>query len=249
MVKKGPGGKKKPLLQVDLGRFGGKHTFNTLEALETWLRDEQEAWQWVHSQLPSPSLLRQINQQKARISQSLQQAKIDKNQIANIPDALKSGYVDGSLIHSSTPAGKFILSRPEVKSRGVVAGAAFAYLRRADLSLNSAPMYQGVIEAALFEHGLASTAQAHREALDELFERAQGTLMAFDEARTDLQKKAHVNIRRTESQVIRHEEQHSDLMDEHQSRMNDTIAESKRKLGDLERTYDEKLALHAAVRF
>lgn len=251
--------KTEPLLEVDLGKHGGKHVFHSHDEAAVWLQRERDAWNWVPQALekvrpPNPELQEMWSryaQSWRPIDKAITRAREHPDEPAHLNEIrgpITAAYVQERLIHSSTPAAKFVLSHR--KTDATEALAAMAHLMRVPLLLDRPDLVEGALVAVLYKKGINPAApQASREALDELHTEMQTLSNDHRREYDAVVKKSTKFDEQAETQLTKYELAHDKLLAERETEYDTAFEAAEQRLRKVEVTYDEKLALRAPVRY
>lgn len=255
-----------PFLKIDLGENGGPFTFNTIADLDAWIAAEVtflRKFQWNQIQNVYDrninNVLNSINNNIAEIKRNPNQNQINHLR-STIKNQIESLYKNNVSIHSNSTKGKFLQS--QVTMNATIATFTFTSMTSwgmgAPFPMTFYPV-AGYVETILFQKGISDDrVKAVRESLDEIEKNSRAVLDEFiashkfiednfstqksevakwfQDSKTDYETVKSQRIEEWEASTKKYEEE-----------AEASIAEAKKKLDEVEKTYDEKMSLKAPV--
>jgi len=244
-------------LTFDLGINGGSWTFSTLEEFEAWIDSERKAWSWLEENqrlgggfAPAwnqiSSLWNEPRERILRVRQSKEGSPERTRWTGELASWVKDVYARQRLIHSSTARAQYVDELR--KNNPSLAVHALNYYLGSALN-NPAIIIEGITLAILRDYGIHDTALTEKHAVEMLrllmqaeTAKAHKDFSNFSEKTQALQEMAAANI--TENQT-----QFQGAQAANQKTFDAMMEKSRADLANFEKTYDAKLALHAAVKY
>lgn len=247
--------------EFNLGKAGIKK-FNSIEEAKQWCEIERSHWNWLQEsnfQRQNTEIIQEINSAINRfltqILHTLNNAAnsnvTDLNQLRNysnnINSHIKQYFRSNGFIFSDTPEAKFIESLQQDNQKLA------AYTAGAFLGINLKPNIRESIEGYFLYHSFSygikdrmkneiASFQKHHDDFNNLLANSK---TRFEEASDEY---SHLQ----EQQAIFLNEQKKifeDFNKKSESDFQSLLEKSENELKNIERTYDEKLALQASVRY
>lgn len=242
---------------VSFGILGQK-SFASLDEFRQWYTAEREFWKWLNEvRRPAPSCSQQAEEiiqrfytlverfiQETRVITDAQQFQVKvKGLVSQIEPVLQRNPV----IFSNSPQAQFLA---EIRQENpCVAAAAAGALMGAQPLVSTPDTMEGHVIAIAYKHGLRDVTKSQRAALNELNNKWQNLLDegkgAFDASAKRLEELGNQFVRQLETQQNSFDE----LAASTKARLQQVADESEVRLKNIEKTYDEKLALQAAVQY
>jgi len=174
-------------VDVDLGAYGGKQTFTSVNDFENWLALENTFWLWHQDSLQrEPQANNVVSQFRQRISH-LQTLLAQLKASSNIDDftrkkdqlisQLNIFYKQNQLIHSSIPIAQFIKSL--IPTNPVKAAYILRFLmERRNVPVQDINSFEAAIDVLMFEAGVNTmTSKSEKHALMKLHESKKRVLI------------------------------------------------------------------------
>jgi len=252
-------------IEVSLGRNGGTIVFESVEEMEVWVRKEEAAWSWLsrEPQTTSKNLVwGKFNNVFANVLYQIDQAKGAKKRMvgANQTPDLKTYYESIKsyfsqcyghqlCLYSGTPLAKFI-NQLRTESGESVAAAAMAFSMRCNnLQYNLHDEFKGALSGFAFESGLQERKSSESQALEEMRVEWEKKFQAFRDtliAETSTHKKLNADGGQL---ITKQDVAHRELLAKQEAALNELTAKAKRDWADLNKTYDDALAVRSPVNY
>ena len=239
-------------------RFGkaGERKFSSIQELQKWRDGEREFWEWLSKVRRrqfdiAQQLLEKLSPLFAPVDQMLSQAKnaqpgpqleaVEKQIASHIESYLNREFV----VLSDATEGKFITNLRQ--DNPWVAAYAAGALMGIPINPAAPESVEGHFLAIAYRHGYLDRTSSERESLQalqadwrELLNESTATFEATSKQYGELSKQyiEQLGIQKTEFEKFK-----NTIQDE----FNALVEKSGKELKDIEKTYDEKLALQAAV--
>ena len=237
--------RKNTILNLDFGAYNGKHRFKDLEELKAWHNEQKSFYEWIGQHTSGnrniPTLWAHLSQKWNNIDQHIDQAirhaeseQLDSH-LSNLSNNITKIYVGNELLVSTTPKAQFV---DDFKNEDPMA-AAHALLYYLGLQiLPEKKTWEGVFNALLFDKGIKYNIKNEKKEL------------------SGLKSKWHDEFKQLHSQFIEQSEKNeniysklSDKLADQQHEFDKFVSDSKGILENVEKTYDEKLALQSSVTY
>ncbi|HEY1718749.1 MAG TPA: DUF6161 domain-containing protein [Verrucomicrobiae bacterium] len=235
-------------IEVTLGSEAGQKVFATFQELEDWLGKERTFWTWFTS--PPWTNAKQVMQQSwldeffRNVQASLNQIKnpnADPNQlpsgIAGIKSQFSQFYGQRLGIYSGSPKGLFLEQLRNDEGDAIAAGAVVFFAKRT-ANLNESDNFNGALAGYCFNVGISSRKPSEIQSLETLRVEWEQKFQTF---RTSL-------ISETET----HKQLNTDganQLQKQDTEFKELVANSKKHWTDLNKTYDDLLALRSPVTY
>jgi len=251
------------LLQVDLGKNGGRFAFRNVAELDAWITKEQDFWSWL-SQVNigdnAPSNLWQrfagpVHQIKNVIAEAARNDSSPNRQqfLNNIGASIQSAYSTGVWpLHSSTPTARFV---NDLRATDQISAAyAMCFLCGLQVNTGNPSVFQGVLQAAFYKAGVPwreveKSSQPYKTALEDLARNWAGVL---ESQRVDLETKISAVEKLLEDGGSAHAARATQFeaqLSEHSTSLKQALEVAEANLESIANTYDQKLALQAPVKY
>ena len=227
-----------------------KKEFTNTDELQEFVQLQRDSWSWLHEIGSGDRSLNQFRnsyyEYLNRIDNLLNQYEQLKDQ-ENQQDSIKRELLDqtqratdeGFLLNESSQA-RFVVELKE-KTKPLVAAYALMFLAEQDIrpDINAiVPAVEGVYWALQFLQGNTDTVKVQQAALESM---KRNWDVKFGKHYDDLKSQNDQFIKETAELKSKHD----DLIRSFETE----VEESKERLKDIERTYDEKLALQSSVKY
>lgn len=242
-------------LELDIG----VKEFLSIEELQEWVNHETSFFAWMEAAVKKDgnsahawnvtkvwlNFINQYIRQYAQLSNNPMQLE---RQTANLHNQIRQHLQKGHLITSTNPDAIFgkNLSGEEDE---VVASYAIAQLLEINTNQNSSKALKGAFLALQYRQGSVATVASQVEALEALNLEWRER---FDEQYSGIRLQNNDLIKEVESiknQFSRLQDEISIQKEEQETALNSMLTESNEKLSDIEKTYDQKLALQSSVQY
>lgn len=236
-----------------------ERVFDSIDELHSWVREEQSKISWLQAVSRNDGSLQQVwnhfDQWMSAIDQAVQSFKQhngNEQQQQNILRQLINQFSQfnrkATLKTSCSPDVEFANHLRESAS-DIEAGYALAYLFGTNFNLSSPASMSGAFKAFHYQKGETSTVEAQQEALESVkrswSQRFGNQLSKLKTENENLSKEKESLT--SEIQVLR--EELSGIRTAQKSEFSELVDASKNALADVERTYDQKLALQSSVSY
>ncbi len=245
-------------IELDLRPNGPHQKFNSTEKFQKWLDQEIEFWNWSESLRSKDGTAHQklngylskLNNLKG-IFQNLKSVPPAQfiNQMAQLQNELAEYYRKIALIHSSDPRAKFIKSLSDKDP--VFAAYILNYFveRRVDRIEVNIGSFEGACAALLFKWGVNGREKGESEALEELRRTWQDNLKVSKENLSAQSEQMQKIVLDTEEKKENQHHRFDELLNKLNWSSDDLIAKTKKKFEEIEKLFQEKLALHSAISY
>lgn len=247
------------VLEIDLAEQGDRLVFGSFEELRQWNTSERSKWIWVNeagrpmtdwlvsSRDEFYNHIDQLAQQWQRVTQSPQEIINVHGRIRQIfQQFLKE---NPRLMVSTSPAASFIFSLREKRGDKIAAGA-YATVLGSQINTGGqirADFFEGIVEAFLFKREVDWTGKANQHVINRLKAHYESEIHKQDERFRQLEEK-NASLNNLFEAALKEK---ADLLQKlHQDQAADYAALTKKHVDNLtaiEKTYDQKLALHKTV--
>lgn len=240
--------KRKPIIEIDLDDNGGKIAFRSLEDIEAWVQQEEQAWAWLGEAVRQDGNLNavhvKLSQAWQQIRQGINQARphVDTENFAAQLNAVEQeiiahyGNIPIQSVHSSSPKAEFVLKAKETDP--ILAAYILAFFINVPLVQSITKSLEGALEAFLFEKGVRKNVDAEKRALTKLRKDWQESLIAHETEIGENQKQFDVK-----------KEEIENLHQTQKANFDQMVTDGKTELEEIAKTYDQKLALQAPVQY
>ena len=264
-------------IDVDLGDNGGKRLYRSIEEVEAWFKAENAFWDWLRQTDWNRHVNQRFNQHFRQFNVALNSAKqgsdLQVNTLGRISAAIsdirkqggattdKAVKLSALLKDTYSPAGnappKAIHSQhasaaliEEFRRESPVIGAsALAYLLRQRTEMTSSDDITAICRVVLYEHGLLNAATSEKTALEGLFSEWTAELSTAKKAFAASQTELSQHQTDEHNRAAQRKGDFDKFMEEAGAGVKQLVETSKKDLADIERTYNEKLALQASVTY
>ncbi len=248
--------KREKLIDLELDANGGRVALYSPEEVEAWIAKEQEFWRWfesyqnrdgyfptVWSRVWSPlsnmssiaSALRQNSWGNADQKQQLSQTILQTYKSTDF------------VLHSTSTKAQFV---DELRQSDPLAAAyALAVLINSAIQPTSAPAFRGVVETTLFERGIKGNAKPEKKALEDALIAFQNQSAKRSEEADKLNNTLIQSLETVSASTQLNQEEFAKLLATSQNAIDAMLSGTKTELENITKTYDEKLALQAPVRY
>ena len=241
-------------IEVVVGERGGKQTFQTLDALETWIDREIEFWSWLPDRIDSfesigRSVKRKLSDLKERVGRirNPRNRKAKEREIDNLRSNFKAAYMTGPLINSRSTKARNIQN--ERDGNDAQAYGLYCFYMHSQAYTDQAYAFQGAVRGEFIKRGLRSTLDEERASLAMVQEEVtewssafiagnRGKLRELEQA----QEMAAASFSSLQSQI---EEQISANEQDFEQIKTDFEA----RIEELEDLYQKSMALKAPVKY
>lgn len=248
-------GNKNIQLEFDLGENGGKWNFSTLEELSEWLAQQRGAWSWLAEAVQKESDLERIRQtQDSEWYRIIEYSKRFQNysveQKLRGIDELRSQIVQAhqgwKVINRFSTRAKHIetLRKKDVVS----AGYALAFYLRIHGN-GSAKEQRGTFLALAQEYGLYDAANAEKAQLAEMTHSWQAFRESSKKDFSEENQQRKILRAEIDLATAAQKTQFEQLVESSKAQFKGALKEAKDNLNVLQKTYDDKMALQAAVTY
>ncbi len=241
--------------EFNLGQAGTK-SFSTIQEAKEWFINEKDQWKWLYPNNARPEpILGDINQ---RIDRVLNVVMGKLREAANTSDAVQqktfikqvNNHLEANLqkgfIFSNTPEMEYINQlRQENEILAAYTAAPFF-----GISKHVPPeVFEGMFNCLSFKHGLIDRSESERDALNTL--RLEWNDLLNDGKKEFLEASKNRKSFEDEyrSLLNQQKEDFEEFAGQSKESFDKLVNESEGKLEDIERTYDQKLALQSSVQY
>ena len=232
---------------VTLDFSGTEIEFSTLEELEAFAQKERAEWAWLEKVTGRYLYLGPVFGSFIElymyfdhfVHESRQYQNNEKklnNLVNNLRNQVNMANSKGFRLTQS-PEAQFVFTLRDNKSP-VIAAYALAILNNINIKLDTPVAYEGAFWAMQYKQGSQQTIEAHQKALES---------MKNDWA--DIFSKQHKELNGLKKQSNTLVEEFDNTKNKQQNEFAEILQETRSKLADIERTYDEKLALQSSVQY
>ena len=232
--------------------------FNDLDELQKFMESERDAWFWLEKVYQLDKALRRAPElfggYLGEVSQFIgEYRKHPSNQryieerLSDLKNKTQTAVDQGFILSDSTEA-QFIF-KIEGSRGGQIATYSLAFLKNIKADFNTAPAIEGAYWAMQYKQGSTETIEAHQKALELI---KHSWVVKFGKKHKELQEKNDELISEIEglrnkfnSLISEIEAQNAEQKESFETEFKKT----REKLADIERTYDEKLALQSSVEY
>ena len=232
--------------------------FNDLGELQEFVESERDAWLWLEKVYLLDKALEKVrepfNRYIGEVSEFIGEYQKHQNNQKYIDESLsvlknKTQFaVHQGLILSASTEAQFIFKLKDSRG-GQIAAYSLAFLRNIKVDFSTALAIEGAYWAMQYKQGSTETVEAHQKALELM---KHSWVVKFGKKHKELQEKNDEFISEIEglrnkfdSLILEAEAQKAEQKESFEAEFKKT----QKKLADLERTYDEKLALRAPVEY
>ena len=250
-------------IEVSLGK-DSKKVFQTLQEIEAWLAAERGFWAWMQNAPWTPLKNSVTTRYEAffnNVHSQLHQAKIIKQEAENAKqqpelapylDRIKNFFLqhfDQQLnTFSGSSFAKYVVQLK--KDEGdTVAFAALAYSNHSPIKLDEYEYFRGALLSFSFEMGLAKRKSSEAQALEEMRTEWESKFQSFREtliAETDTHKKLNID---GEQLISKQTSALKELLTNQEAASVELVAKAKSDWADLNKTYDDALAVRSPVNY
>jgi len=237
---------KAPLVSAERKLGSGTKEFYSAPRLMAWIEKEKEFWDWflkIRNHFSNQSINNLANQYR----QTLSELESTVNLIIQDPDrpheSQRAGHLNGvfskylqTCFDSGTPQGRFISGLADIDP--VVASWALAFFHDIPMPSGDARAFEGFLRASLFKLGIKERAQGERRALKQV--------LAGMEDDRNYYHSEHIDLLALSERKTDNAEKVLGMLQENQ---NDLFAKARKRIVELEETYDKKLALRKPVQY
>jgi hypothetical protein len=126
---------------------------------------------------------------------------------------------------------------------------ALAYLLGQRTAMTSSSVVAAICRVVLYEHGLLNVATSEKTAMDGLFSECAEELHTAKKVFAASQAKLSQHLTDEQNKAAQRKDDFDRFMENSRAGVTQLVETSKKELGDIERTYNEKLALQASVNY
>lgn len=252
-------------IEVSLGKSGRTIVFESVEEIEIWVRKEEAAWSWLYNPPQTnlkniicgkfnnffPNVLLQINQAKDAKKKAVAANQMPdlKTYYESIKSYFSQCYGQQLCPSSGTPLAKFIIQLRSESGDSVAAAAMAFSMRCNNLHYNLHDEFKGALIGFAFESGLQERKSSESQALEEMRLEWEKKFQIFRDALT-AETETHKKLNADGGQLIsKQDTAHKELLTKHETALNDLIAKAKKDWADLNKTYDDALAVRSPVNY
>jgi hypothetical protein len=248
-----------PIFEIDLAEKGGLLVFKTFAELRQWNNDENSQWGWLN-EAGRPMTDAYVNarsdffNQLNSYAQQWQQYSANLQEVAQIHGRIRQTFnqhvlANYRLIVSTNPAASFIFDLRSKRGDKIAAGG-YAALLGGQINTSGytqAEFFEGIVEGFLFKREIDWSGQANQQVIDRLRAQYDGEIKRQNERFQQLEEKNSALNISFEAAL----KEKTDLLQKlHQDQTADYATLTKKHVDNLtaiEKTYDQKLALHKTV--
>jgi hypothetical protein len=243
---------------IDL-REAGLREFSSIQELAQWCEREQGYWKWLdapqakdpEAQHATSQIRAHIQRFYARISQAIGLAKATHDgptlavRFKEIKSAVEGQMADKKMVFSERPEAKFLDGLRQTNPRLVV--YATATLLDVPYNAQSRGALEGSFLALAYRHGLVDRTESERSSLEALHAEWSGLLAESKTTSEDASREYDILRKQGADQLTSQKDTWSQFKQSSEADFAALLKTSGEKLQNIERTYDEKLALQSAV--
>jgi Family of unknown function (DUF6161) len=252
--------KPEPIIDIDLGDNGGRIVFRSIKDAYEWVNRETEFWSWMTLHLSSniqvlPAIISHYTSRIANIQQAITALQEPTNpnyqsQINQISNLFTTYYGGKEILHSTSIGARFVADlKLHLPLEAIAANGYLVNFPSLFSNTLTPTLFRGVFEASLFEKGIKSNVKHERKALEELKSEFQNTIENFT---TDIYKLQNDHENAVEAQAklkATQASQFAEIISNSEEKLINKLSETDTELQNITKTYDEKLALEAPVRY
>jgi Family of unknown function (DUF6161) len=248
--------KREKLIDLDLDANGGRVALYSSEEVEAWIAKEQEFWRWFEGYQNREGNLAAVWSRvwsplsnMANIAYALRQnGWSNAEQKQQLSQTILQTYKSTDFVLHSTST-KAQLVDDLRQSDPLAAAYALAVLVNNAIQPASASAFRGIVEATLFEKGIKGNAKPEKKALeDALIAFQKDSARRSDEA-DKLNNALSESLDTFSGSTQLNRDEFAKLVATSQGAIDAMLSGTKTELDNITKTYDEKLALQAPVRY
>lgn len=247
-------------MTVDLGANGGKHTWRTADEAKAWYSAEEKQWEWLHTarmEHPNSERVRRLRQQiHQQFEQELQQARQHEGHsdasrhgqslVATIQRAYSSSSAN-PLVHSSSAEGQFLLSLQKENQR--IAAHALAFVMNMLDGSRPQEAEEGIFRTLLFRHGFKDRMEGEAHALAKLHAEWSAHIDGAKNEHRSLTARQSEGMTAADKTRQESKDAFASFLADSAKANEDERKKHATKMGELERVYNEKMALHSSITY
>lgn len=264
-------------IDVDLGKNGGRRLYQSVEELEQWVKSENAFWDWLRqTNWDSKLNYRYLNQLRqfdiqlnaagrstgvqvkalGRISTAIKELRTQGGISEKTASSLKALFIEvyapanGSAptaIHSGSPAGKAVDVLREKDPALGIGALAFFLKQRADIV--SSDDAEAICRSVLYDQGIEGVAVAEKKALEDIYTEWATTLADTKKESGEQLDTLSGLVSSEQGKAVERKSEFEKFMADSQAGLKQVVDASKTELTNIEKTYNEKLALQASVTY
>ena len=232
--------------------------FNNLDELQGFVKSERDAWFWLEEVSRQDRVLRRAPELFANylgeVSHFIQQYQQDpsnqvylQGRLSDLKNKTQTAVDQGFILSDSAEA-HFIFEIKDLRDEQIAAYS-LAFLKNIGINFNTAPAIEGAYWAMQYRQGSTETVEAYQKTLELM---KHSWVIKFGKKHKELQEKNDELVSEIEglrnkfnSLISEIEAQNAEQKESFETEFKKT----REKLADIERTYDEKLALQSSVEY
>jgi len=242
-------------LDLDIGEI----EFADIQELREWSQNERQAFTWLSDVSRQDSNAGQpwnvINNWLSQVNSFIQEyerhqgnEQQQNNLINNLRNQTQQAVQSQNLTTSESADAKFVFSLRDKRS-AIVAGYSLSYLMRQNINFNTQPALEGAYWALQYLQGNTETIEAQKEAMESL-KRSWATRFGKQhQALIQKNEELTAEIADLRDQFTAIKTEITEQRDNQKERFDQLVERSEQDLKDIEKTYDEKLALQSSVQY
>jgi hypothetical protein len=247
--------KKEKLIDLDLGSNGGRVALYSGAEIDEWINKELEFWRWLNGYAGRDNNFQNLYNRTwapianlANIVTALRQSEWkDTGLLGHLSQTILSTYQGRDVIHSTTSKALFVEELR--KSDGLAAAYALATLVEHPMQPGEAAGYRGIFEALLFDKGIKGSAKPEKKALEDALTSFQIDVTKKCEEADKLNNSLDESLTQFTESTLANRDEFAKLVLASQESIDSMLSTTKIEIDNLTKTYDEKLALQAPVRY
>lgn len=247
-----------PIITFNAEGNGGVLLFREPAEIKTWIDREKTFFNWLVSARNSDGNLAEPCDRARRfwdgvtgavgeIERTATNRPAQKQHIQRIIDLLTQNVGNKQVLLSTSAAGEFLNS---LKDRGPkIAAFAYAAIVRSQIALNGSEAVEGYYEGLLFKKDIKGVAEAERATLEKLKNDFQSDQEALKTQQKDLVSKQTALQTEATQLIASHKQQHEAQLKTQKDQFEKQLADAKKELENLKKTYEEHMSLKAPVKY
>jgi len=247
----------KAAVDFDFGANGGKFHFTTLEEFEAWAEKEKAAWHWLEEGARSDGVFQrawnvqsspwnELRNRVDRVRRTPNNRPEHAESVRNLIAWLNDMYSRQHVVHSASARAKHVeeLRKTDPKL------AAYTLIYYQGVSETYSPKaHEGATLGVLQDYGIHDSALSEKQAVEALRQSLQAEVAQSRKDFAEFSAKTQAFQRTIESNIAANQAQFQNSQAEEQKTFATMMEKSKATLANLEKTYDQDLALHAPIRY
>lgn len=252
-------------IELDLKPNAPHEKFSSADKFQKWLEKESTFWNWsteelrqrdsqafqrLHGFLSKLNHIKDLFNGLQRYSPGTPQYT---NQVTQLQNQVLDYYKKGALIHSGDARAKFLKSVAEKDPIHATYILDYFVERKWDRIINNNNNYvhafEGACAALLFQWNVKGKMEGETTALEELRKDWQEHLKASKDTLATEHEKIQKTLETDNLNAIHHNERFEELITKTTTSADELIAKTQKRFEDIEKWYEEKLALRSAISY